>query len=190
MAAPLNDMIHPPQAGEQSVFQSIIEAHQALVFSVCLRMLGNWHEAQDLTQEVFFKAYRALPQLRGEAKVSTWLYRIAVNLCLNHQRRRKRERWLSLDWLFEQGGGEQAAGVPAAEETPATALAQQEKEGLVQAAMRLLPEKQRVALVLSVYERLSYQEIAEVMGCSLASVESRLHRAKENLAKTLCDQLK
>ena len=182
-------MIDPAQAGEPPAFQSIVEAHQALVFNVCLRMLGDWHEAQDLTQDVFFKAYKALPQLRGEAKVSTWLYRIAVNLCLNHQRRRKRERWLSLDWLFERGGAH-AAGVPAVEATPATALAQQEKEGLVQAAIRSLPEKQSVALVLSVYERLSYQEIAAVMGCSVASVESRLHRAKENLAKTLCERLK
>ena len=189
MAAPVTEMIDPAQAGEQPVFQSIVEAHQGLVFNICLRMLGDWHEAQDLTQEVFFRAYKALPQLRGEAKLSTWLYRIAVNLCLNHQRRRKRERWLSLEWLFEQGG-EHAAGVPAAEGTPATALAQQEKEGLVQAAIRSLPEKQRVALVLSVYERLSYQEIAAVMGCSLPSVESRLHRAKENLAKALCEWLK
>ena len=190
MPAAVNDLIDPAQAGEPPAFQCTVEAHQALVFNVCLRMLGDWHEAQDLTQDVFFKAYKALPQLRGEAKVSTWLYRIAVNLCLNHQRRRKRERWLSLDWLSEQGGDEQAAGIPTVEGTPATALAQQEKEGLVQAAIRSLPEKQRVALVLSVYERLSYQEIATVMGCSLASVESRLHRAKENLAKALCERLK
>lgn len=132
MTAPVNDLIAPAQAGEQPAFQSIVEAHQVLVFNVCLRMLGDWHEAQDLTQDVFFKAYKALPQLRGDAKVSTWLYRIAVNLCLNHQRRRRRERWLSLDWLFEQSGGEQAAGIPATEATPSTALAQQDKEGLVQ----------------------------------------------------------
>lgn len=176
--------------GDAPEFSAIVEEHQGVVFNVCLRMLGNWHEAEDMAQEVFVKAHRALPQLRGEARVSTWLYRIAVNQCLNHQRRRRRERWLSLDWLFDDGHEGQTAGLPSDEVTPATALAKQESTRLVQEAIQALPEKQRVAVVLHTYERLSYQEISEVVGCSLASVESRLHRGKENLAKALCARLK
>lgn len=189
IAVQQRETIETVRSGDEPGFRSVVETNQALVFSVCFRMLGEWHEAEDLTQEVFFKAYKSLHQLRGEAKVSTWLYRIAVNLCLNRLRRRKRERWFSLDWLFESQG-ETAAGLPAEEGTPSTALEAAETHGLVQAAVKALPAQQRAALVLSVYERLSYQEIAAVMQCSVSSVESRLHRAKANLAKELLQKMK
>ena len=142
-------------------------------------MLGDWHEAQDLTQDVFFKASQ-----RPRRSCAVKLYRIAVNLCLNHQRRRKRARWLSLDWLSEQGGDEQAAGIPTVEDAGHGA-GTAGKGGLVQAAIRSLPEKQRVALVLSVYERLSYQEIATVMGCSLAFGGIAAAPGQGNLTKAL-----
>jgi RNA polymerase sigma-70 factor (ECF subfamily) len=80
------------QVAEIAGFAEIYEAHKTLVFNVCSRMVGDWHEAEDLTQEVFLKAYRGMDRLRGEAKVSTWLYRIAVNACLNHQRRKQHVR--------------------------------------------------------------------------------------------------
>jgi len=112
-----------------------------------------------------------------------------VNLCLNHQRRQRRERWLSLDWLVESQG-ESASSLPVEEKTPRTDLEERESAGLVQAAIQALPERQRAALVLHLYERLSYQEIAAVMQCSVASVESRLHRAKQNLAKKLLERMK
>lgn len=183
-----NEATKPVQAGDEPAFRTMFEANQTLVFNVCWRMLGDRHEAEDLTQEVFFRAYKSLRQLRGEAKASTWLYRIAVNLCLNHQQRRKRERWLSLDWLFETQG-ESASSLPVNEATPRSALEESERLAVVRAAINALSAKQRAALVLSVYERLSYQEIAAVMQCSLASVESRVHRAKENLARQLLARL-
>jgi len=176
-------------ATDPSAFRVLYEAHQTLVFNICFRMLGDWQEAENLTQDVFLRAYKSLHQLRGEAKVSTWLYRVAVNLCLNHQRRQRRERWLSLDWLFESQG-ESASSLPVEEKTPRTDLEERESAGLVQAAIQALPERQRAALVLHLYERLSYQEIAAVMQCSVASVESRLHRAKQNVAKEILERMK
>jgi len=148
-------------------------------------MLAHRQEAEDLTQEVFLKAFQSLDQLRGESKVSTWLYRIALNRCLNHLRRKRRERWLSLDFLFPTDEGDSTAQPAATEDNPREALQQRELETGVQAAIRSLPDAQRAALVLHVYERLSYAEIAVVMRCSVASVESRLHRAKQNLARRL-----
>jgi len=176
-------------ATDPSALGVLYEAHRTLVFNVCFRMLGDWQEAENLTQDVFLRAYKSLHQLRGEARVSTWLYRVAVNLCLNHQRRQRRERWLSLDWLFESQG-ESASSLPVEEKTPRTDLEERESAGLVQSAIQALPERQRAALVLHLYERLSYQEIAAVMQCSVASVESRLHRAKQNLAKNLLERMK
>jgi RNA polymerase sigma-70 factor (ECF subfamily) len=183
------DVLNQERAAGLAGFAEIYEAHKDLVFNVCFRMVGDWHEAEDLAQEVFVKAYRAMDRLRGEAKASTWLYRIAVNACLNHQRRKQRVRWLSLDFLFESRS-ETEVGLPASEQSPFDELTQRETETLVQDAVNSLPLNQRAVLVLQVYEGLSYEEIAAVMKCSVASVDSRLHRAKENLARRLVPQLR
>jgi RNA polymerase sigma-70 factor (ECF subfamily) len=183
------DVLYQERADGLAGFAEIYEAHKALVFNVCFRMVGDWHEAEDVAQDVFVKAYGAMDRLRGEAKISTWLYRIAVNTCLNHQRRKQRVRWLSLDFLFESRS-EPELRLPANEQSPFDELRQRETETLVQDAVNALPLKQRAALVLQVYEGLSYEEIAVVMKCSVASVDSRLHRAKENLARRLVPELR
>jgi len=184
------ELIKKLQVGHHSAFKELFQTYSAMVFNVCFRMLGNQQEAEDVTQDVFFKVYKSVRQFRCESKLSTWLYRIAINFCLDYQRRKKRERLLSLDFIFENPGQEECGVVAASEDGLDAMLEKSEIERIVQNAINSLPKHQRVALTLQMYEGLPYQEIAEVMNCSVASVESRLHRAKQNLYKKLSPLIK
>jgi len=182
-----NEVVARIRAGDHSAFQQLFETYKTMVFNLCFRMLGDREEAEDLTQEVFFKAYKSLEHFRSQSKLPTWLYRIGVNLCLNYQRKKKYARMLSLDSLFESAD-ERIFRNP--EDSPDMALEKNETERIVRDAVNSLPRRQRIALLLRRYEGLSYQEIANVMGCSVASVESCLHRAKQNLCKKLFPLIK
>jgi RNA polymerase sigma-70 factor (ECF subfamily) len=148
-------------------------------------MLGNRHDAEDVTQDVFFEAYKSLKRFRFESKLSTWLYRIAVNRSLNHQRKRKLERWLSLDFEAREETAVDSGYSGTTEDGPDDAMEKKDTERIVQEAINSLPDQQRIAIVLNRYEELSYEEIAKIMGVTVASVESRLHRAKQTLVKKL-----
>jgi RNA polymerase sigma-70 factor (ECF subfamily) len=145
-------------------------------------MSGNREEAEDTTQDVFIKIFHTVGKFRGEAKLSSWIYRIAVNTCLKRARRKKLENWVSLEFLFQEKEQLQPASP---EEPPNQQIEIAEKEQIVQKAIQSLPERQKTALILHRYENLSYEEIAAVMEISLSAVESLLHRAKDNLAQKL-----
>ncbi len=184
------ELIKKIKTGDQSAFKELFETYSIMVFQVCLHMSGNQQEAEDITQDVFFQVYKSIKSFRAKSKLSSWLYRIAVNLCLNYQQKKKQARWFSLDILFESSE-EKTKNIPASPENiPDVLLEKSEKERIIQQAINSLPKQQRVAVILHRYEGLSYQEIAEVMECSVASVESRLHRAKVSLAKKLLPMLK
>ncbi len=187
-------LIKKLQEGDHSAFKKLFDDYKIMVFNVCLSMLSNQQEAEDITQDVFFQAYKSIKRFRAESRLSTWLYRIAVNHCLNHQRRKKQARWLSLDFILESQGEKnqdvQTLSVIASGDSPDVVLEKSERKRVVQQAINSLPKKQRIVVILHRYEGLSYKEIAEVMKCSLASVESRLHRAKVNLTKKLLPILK
>lgn len=169
----------------QASLKELYDAYGQMIFSVALRMLQNRQDAEDVTQDVFFEAYKSLKHFRAESKFSTWLYRIAVNRSLNHQRKRKLERLLSLDFGGTEDDTESEGFPDRAEETPDAVIEKKETGQIVQEAINSLPNQQRIALLLHRYEELSYEEIAEIMGVTVASVESRLHRAKQTLAKKL-----
>jgi RNA polymerase sigma-70 factor (ECF subfamily) len=172
-------------------FKSLVDRHQRLVINTCYHLIGNKQDAEDVAQEVFFRVYQSAKEFRQEAKISTWLYRIAVNRSLNFIRDKKRSGWLrSLSSLLE-GERQRVAEVPASNsDRPDVELEQKERSVIVQKAIDSLPEKQRAAFVLHKYEGLSYQEIAEILHRSLSSVESLIHRAKLNLQKKLLHYLK
>lgn len=175
-------------AGDHTAFKVLFDTYKSAIFNVCFRMLGNRQEAEDITQDVFFQVYKSASRFRFESKLSFWLYRIAVNLCLNHQKKKKRAQWFSLDDLLESSK-EKIKDTPASTDNrPDVLFEKSEKEFIVQQAINSLPKQQRVAVILHRHEGLSYQEIAKVMACSVASVESRLHRAKVRLAKKLLSQ--
>jgi RNA polymerase sigma-70 factor (ECF subfamily) len=179
------DLIERIQAGDPRAFKELFDSQVTLVYNVCFRMLGNGNDAEDVTQEVFFEAYKSLKRFRSESKLSTWLYRIAVNRSLNHRRKRKLERWLSLDFDSNEKGDASFDLLGTTEANPDDAMERKDVVRIVQEAINTLPDRQRVALLLHRYEELPYEQIAKIMGVTVASVESLLHRAKQALARKL-----
>ena len=186
-----NALIQKIIAKDHSAFRALVDRHKDLVFNTCYNLIGNRQDAEDVSQEVFFQVYKLVKNFRGEAKISTWLYRISVNRSLNFVRDNKRFRWLkSLSSLWENED-QREQEVPASDsDRPDIALEKKERNVIVEKAINSLPGMQRAAFVLHTYEGLSYQEIAEVLHRSLSSVESLIHRAKLNLQKKLFRYLK
>ncbi len=164
-------------------FRQLVEKHQEKVFRVCLGFLKNPQDAEDLAQEVFFQVYKNARKFRGDSKVSTWIYRIAVNLCINRLRKEHRRRWLS---SFEASSGSgKLEQIPSNADSPESLLERRERQKILNRALGALPSNQRIAFTLHRIEGLSHEEIAGVMECSVSAVESRIHRAKLNLQKHL-----
>jgi RNA polymerase sigma-70 factor (ECF subfamily) len=180
-----HDLIKELQGENQAAFKELFDSFSTLVYNVAYRMLQNKQDAEDVTQEVFFHAYKSLKHFRAESQLSTWLYRIAVNRSLNHQRKRKLDRWLSLDFSQSDDDSDDKGYDVTAEEGPDTMVEKKDTERIVQKAINSLPDQQRIAILLHRYEELSYEEIAKIMEVTVASVESRLHRAKQMLARKL-----
>lgn len=174
------------KSGDEAAFKEFFDVHHKAVFNLSFRLLCNLQEAEDITQEVFFKAYLTMNKFRGESKVSTWLYRIAVNLSLNNQRRKKFKHILSLDFFSEKGDPQDRDPGKG----PMEQLKEAEEKLLVDKAVDSLPKNQRVAVILNHYEELSYGEISGIMGLSVSSVRSLLYRAKQRLQKKLVSSLK
>ncbi len=179
------EFIHELREGSREAFEILFNRYSPMIFSVLLRVLRNRQDAEEVSQEVFFQAYKSLKSFRADAQISTWLYRIAVNRALNHQRKKKLERWFSLDFDSRSQGAQNSEYPDLTTEGPADLMKRCETEAIVRTAIDELPQKQRIAVLLNRYDGLSYEEIAKVMGVSVASVESRLHRAKQSLAVKL-----
>ncbi len=172
--------------GDQQAFRELVERHKLSVLNLCLRFTGNKQDAEDLAQEAFIRVFQAAPSYEVKAAFTTWLYRITVNLCLNHQRRKKILYFFSLDH-GKNSKNQVQYRVPdfPDKERPDADFEQKEVQQIVQKAIQSLPENQKSVLILYRYHDLSYKEIAEVLDTSVSAVESRLHRAKENLKKKL-----
>lgn len=173
-------------SGDETAFSRLVDAHYAAVLNTCYRVLGSHEDAEDVTQDVFVQVHRKVRSFRGESKLSTWLYRISVNLSLNHLRKRKRDRYLSFLSLSEPRGERAGRAVETPESRrPDREFEADERRNILKEALEALPDKQRVAIVLHKYEGLSQHEIAGVLEVTPAAVESLVHRAKQSLQKRL-----
>jgi RNA polymerase sigma-70 factor, ECF subfamily len=168
-------------SGEREAYAELVRAHQARISRLCASLLDDATLAEDAAQEIFFKAYRALPAFRGQSAFGTWLYRIASNHCLDLLRKRQRERTESWDALVEEAG-EQIHDLLSSTHDPNTAAADTE---LIQRALAQLSPDYRMILTLREIEGLSYQELAESLRCSLDAVKARLRRARQELLERL-----
>ncbi len=166
-------------AGDVQAFASLVESHQERLLRLCERLLGDAEEARDAAQEVFLKAYRKAAAVRPQGRVYTWLYRIAVNHCLNKLRRRKLVRFLR--WEDPEERDAPAFDPPDEAADPAAALEARRRWWVTRRALARLPENQRSVLVLVRFEGLSYKQVAEVLGITEGAVESRLFRAMRRL---------
>jgi RNA polymerase sigma-70 factor (ECF subfamily) len=173
------------QGGDEMAFQELVERNHPRVIRLAYRFVTNTTEAEDLAQEVFLRIYRARRTYRPTAKFSTWMFRIAANVSLNALRDRAHRRdEVSIEQLAGADRGPYT--VPdSRSEAPGRRIARSELQTRVRDAVRQLPEKQQLAVVLSKYEGLSYADIARTLGCSTMAVKSLLARARENLKDRL-----
>lgn len=166
-------------------FREIVNSHQQRVYSTCYRFLRSREDAQDVAQEVFIQVYKSLDEFRGDAQLSTWIYRIAVTKSLDLIRKQNRKRRLgSVKALLSIGSAEGEVDVTDYS-TPETDLMDAEQNRVLAWVVAKLPENQRVAITLSNYEDYSNQEIADVLQTTVSAVEGLLHRGRNKLKKHL-----
>jgi len=163
-------LIAKSQAGDHAAFESLIYKYQRMIHALCYRMTSSGSEADDLAQETFIRAHQQIKRFRSEARFSSWVYRIAVNQCLNWKQGKERRDRLHQDWS-EANRGSQPEQIPAAQ--------------FVQEALMKLKAKQRAAVILTTYDGLSHAEAARVLGCSETTVSWRLFAARKVLKKLL-----
>ena len=176
------------QEGNEKAFEEIVRRHQKKVLNLAYRYLGaNYSFAEDVAQEVFVRVCKSRESYRPSAKLSTWIFRIAINICLNEQRRMRPVQFPSSRGAGDEDSGDfERAGPPDDKSlSPKEALEREELRLKVRTAISRLPEKQRLAIILNRYEHMSYEETADVLGCSLDAVKSLLFRARESLKKWL-----
>lgn len=185
------DLMLRVQRGDRGAFTELVEKYQRPVYNFILRTLRDETEAEDLAQNTFVQVWKSAERYRANARFTTWLFTIARNLCLNEIRRRSRHPADSLDG-FASGDDEQAA--PQIEDrtavSPPGKVLQGELEDKLAEALAGLPENQRTAILLCQRDELSYDAIAEVLGCSLSATKSLIFRGRETLKLKLKAYLK
>lgn len=167
---------------EPEAFGEIVRRWERKIFALCFGMLGREDEARDAAQEAFIAAYRNLKNFRGDAKVSSWLHRIAVNQCLTTKRRSKSR---AEDFLDDEDGSEERVFVAAAKYSPANTTEQVERLNLVRQAVGALPSDLRQVIVMKEFEEMTFQEISDTLELPLSTVKSRLYTALKQLKMKL-----
>ncbi|MCF8011941.1 MAG: sigma-70 family RNA polymerase sigma factor [Clostridiales bacterium] len=176
-------LVKKSQKGDTKAFEQLVTMYQDKIYALGYQLTGNHADAQDLAQNAFIKAYRSLSGFRNEADFGTWLHRITVNLSLNEKRKKKAE--LSLDNPVQTEDGEMQRLVVSDGDTPEEAFEKKEFRGLVHTALKNLSSEHRTILVLREMQDYSYEEIADVVGCNLGTVKSRMSRARKALKKEI-----
>ena len=174
-----NELVKQVCMGETQLFRLLIERHQQHIFNLCYRMLRQFEEADDATQDTFLKAYRSLKRFRGDARLKTWLCRIARNECLNrlrHENMASLDQQLTADYNFQI-----ADSTP----SPLELIEQRETQSIVHEAINTLPHRYRLVITLFHLNGLSYEEISQVMEIPMGTVKTYIFRARELLKSKL-----
>ena len=188
MAVPDAELMARVKGGDTGAFRLLVERHQRTVIQTIARAVGDSWEAEDLAQRVFVQVYRSAGRYRPKAQFTTWLFTIVHHTILNERRRRARHPTESIDALQRGAEGDPDRARQFADERaadPAETAAQRELQGRLTQAIRELPDPQRTAVILCRFEGLAYEEIAEVLGCSVSALKSLLHRARVTLKEKL-----
>src|SRR5205809_4785442 len=179
------DLVHELQAGSQTAFDWLVTHYHAPVYNLIRGMLGDTSDAADGTQEVFLKAFRGIRKFRQGSSLKTWLYRIAIREALNQKRWFKRHLQKNVSIDAEPEEGQARFEIPDACSTPFEQLAAHEIQEAGQGALQQVPEAFRSAVILRDIEGLSYEEVAEVLECSVGTVKSRILRGRRALKEIL-----
>jgi RNA polymerase sigma-70 factor (ECF subfamily) len=171
--------------GDDGAFEILVNRHQTSILNLIYRFIGDRTQARDLAQEVFIRVWQSARSYEPKAKFSTWIYRIATNLCLNELKSARRKRWFSFRSNNESTDKTLEEILPDGSPSAEDLLLSRERGRQISKALQSLPANQRIAVVLRRYDDLPYGEIARIMGCSVSSVESLLARAKKTLQEKL-----
>ena len=178
------ELIQGLRNGDEAAFKYLVDTYKDRVFNTAIGIVQNAEDAEDVAQEVFIQVFRSVQNFKAESKLSTWIYRITTTRALDLLRSRKsKKRFGIIQRLFGEGN-EPEMEIPDFNH-PGVALDRKENAARLFKAIGQLPENQKIVFTLHKLEGLSYQEVSEVMGTSVAAVESLLHRAKQNLKKIL-----
>ncbi len=169
------DAVLACQRGEREAFDHLVERYQRDIYRLCYRYVNNHEDANDMAQEVFLKAYRAIGRFRGDSSFSTWLYRIAVNTCLNFRALRRPETQ------------ELPEGLPDRRPGAIADIESEEQARRVRRAVARLPEKQKATLILKIYHDLTHEEVAGVLGSTVGTVKANLFHALGNLKRLMAE---
>ncbi len=171
------------QKGDTKAFEQLVTIYQDRIYAVSYQLTGNYADAQDLAQNVFIKAYQALPGFRNEADFGTWLHRIAVNISINERRKKKPE--IYLDNPVQTTEGEMPRMIASDVESPEEAYENKEFRSIVRIALNELSPEHKAVLVLREVQGYSYDEIAAMLNCSLGTVKSRINRGRQSMKEKI-----
>jgi RNA polymerase sigma-70 factor (ECF subfamily) len=180
------ELVARSKTGDTESFNQLVRRWERPIFALAYRTLGREEDARDVTQETFLRAFRALSGFKGDAKFSSWLYRIAVNLCRDWMRKERRAPLVAMP---EGVALEDAAVARGPIETVEDLAARAELGREVAKAMQYLPAEQRQAIILKEYHGLTFQEIADLMRCPLSTVKTRVYQGLSTLRKQLGEQM-
>jgi len=180
------ELVARSKTGDMDSFNQLVKRWERPIFALAYRTLGREEDARDVTQETFLRAFRALSGFKGDAKFSSWLYRIALNLCRDWMRKERRAPLVAVP---EGVDVEQLAAERGPVETVEDLAARSELSREVARAMESLPTEQRQAIILKEYHGLTFQEIADLMKCPLSTVKTRVYQGLSTLRKQLGQQL-
>lgn len=177
-------LVHAAQAGDMQAFEELVARYRDKIYARAISMMRNEHDALDLSQETWVRAWQRLGQFEGESSFLTWTTRIAINLCLDALRRRKRNQSESLDEMNEESGGRDSQ-LPAVSFNFTEGLERSELRKRIDQAMNQLSEAHRMVLVLHEFEGMEYKQVAKTVGCSVGTVMSRLFYARRRMASLM-----
>lgn len=171
--------------GDQAAFEDVVSFYQNKVFAICFRMIGNKHEAEDLAQEAFIRAYINIQSYDENRKFSTWLYRIATNLAIDRMRKKKPDYYLDAEIKGGTEGMNLYSQIPDNGVLPEDEVTSLETQSYIQKEIMQLPAKYRSIIALRFIDELSLKEISEILEIPVGTVKTRIHRGREALRKKL-----
>jgi RNA polymerase sigma-70 factor (ECF subfamily) len=177
-------LVRASRQGDMAAFEELVARHRDKVYARALMMVRNEEEAIDLSQEAWVKGWQRLDQFLGESSFGTWITRIVINLCIDHLRKRKRQRTESIDAMNAESGGVERH-MPVVSVNPAARLELAELRQRLDQALSQLSYEHRTVLVLREFDQMEYKEIAKTMGCSRGTVMSRLFYGRRKMAALL-----
>jgi len=182
---PSEDLMARIAKGDGDAFELLVDRKQTSILNLTYRFIGDRTQAKDLAQDVFIRVWQAAKTYRPKAKFTTWIYRITANLCMNELKSSRRRRLFQFLRFGEDQENTIEEVLADASPSPEDLLLSREQSRQISDALQSLPENQRMALILKRYDDLSYQEISQIIGCSVSAVESLLVRAKRALQEKL-----